>query len=95
MKQFVYIIKIMEWCCYLLYSESAKRSYIGVTNNIDRRLKQHNGVIKGGAKYTRIAKDWYIVREKYFNSRSEAQSFEIFAKKEKGIGNRDKIFCTI
>jgi putative endonuclease len=26
--------------------------YTGLTNNIGRRLRQHNGIIKGGAKYT-------------------------------------------
>lgn len=27
--------------------------YTGSTSNLDRRIKQHNGLIKGGAKYTR------------------------------------------
>ena len=27
-------------------------TYLGITNNFKRRLRQHNGEIKGGAKYT-------------------------------------------
>lgn len=27
--------------------------YCGITNNLEKRLRMHNGEIKGGAKYTR------------------------------------------
>jgi len=44
------------YVCYFLNLCGAKgmcqSTYIGVTNNFDRRLRQHNGQIKGGAKYT-------------------------------------------
>jgi structure-specific endonuclease subunit SLX1 len=36
---------------YLLES-SSKKTYIGATMNVDRRLRQHNKIIKGGARYT-------------------------------------------
>jgi predicted GIY-YIG superfamily endonuclease len=45
-------IKWSEWYCYLLVSSDYKRTYIGATNNPDRRLKQHNGELSGGAKAT-------------------------------------------
>ena len=44
---------------YLLRCE--KFSYVGMTNDIFKRLRQHNGEIKGGAKYTSKRKGWYPV----------------------------------
>jgi predicted GIY-YIG superfamily endonuclease len=45
------------WFNYLINNDKNK-TYIGSTNNINRRIRQHNGEIKGGAKYTRGCK-WY------------------------------------
>ena len=40
------------WVVYLLRCADGTL-YCGITNNIERRLKQHNGIQSGGAKYTR------------------------------------------
>jgi structure-specific endonuclease subunit SLX1 len=37
---------------YLLESSTKKATYVGATINLDRRLRQHNKEIKGGAIYT-------------------------------------------
>lgn len=37
---------------YILKNSVNNRTYLGITNNINRRIRQHNGEIKGGAKYT-------------------------------------------
>jgi len=50
-----------NWYVYYLKSATRKRTYIGVSNDIYRRLKQHNGQIRGGAKYTRSGRPWQIV----------------------------------
>jgi predicted GIY-YIG superfamily endonuclease len=43
------------WYCYLLKNTVEKdknRTYIGYTNNIQRRIRQHNQELVGGARYT-------------------------------------------
>jgi predicted GIY-YIG superfamily endonuclease len=42
--------------CYVLYS--GNRTYVGYTVNPARRVRQHNGLIKGGARATRRATNW-------------------------------------
>jgi predicted GIY-YIG superfamily endonuclease len=44
-EQFNYIV-------YLIINKSNNCTYIGITNNPERRIRQHNGDLKGGAKYT-------------------------------------------
>jgi predicted GIY-YIG superfamily endonuclease len=41
------------WFCYMLERSDGKRTYVGATVNPDRRLRQHNGEISGGARATR------------------------------------------
>ena len=40
----------MDWSCYII--ENKGYTYVGVSNNVEKRLRAHNGEIKGGAKYT-------------------------------------------
>lgn len=44
--------------CYIIYSPSKNRTYVGYTVEPTRRIRQHNGIIKGGAKATSVASDW-------------------------------------
>lgn len=47
---------------YLVYciraSLASQRTYVGCTNNWKRRIRQHRGVIKGGARFTRGTSTW-------------------------------------
>jgi len=42
----------------MLCSEINGYTYIGCTINFNRRIKQHNGIISGGAKRTRKHRPW-------------------------------------
>lgn len=42
----------MSFACYCLASETGK-TYVGFSTNLDRRLRQHNGELVGGAKATK------------------------------------------
>ncbi|MCD7454830.1 hypothetical protein HAX54_026201 [Datura stramonium] len=66
------------WCVYLILSTNPPiKTYVGVTTNFSRRLKQHNGELKGGAKASRSGRPWIcacLIRG--FKGRSEACAFE-------------------
>lgn len=38
--------------CYILYNDKNTLTYVGITNNLTRRIRQHNTEIEGGAIYT-------------------------------------------
>ncbi|GIL87829.1 hypothetical protein Vretifemale_15879 [Volvox reticuliferus] len=48
----------VQYYNYILVSESTQRTYNGITTDLDRRLQQHQGLLPGGAKSTRTARDW-------------------------------------
>lgn len=47
----------MSWSCYCLLSNQ-NTTYIGSTVNLDRRLRQHNRELVGGAKATGRGDGW-------------------------------------
>jgi predicted GIY-YIG superfamily endonuclease len=78
------------WVCYLLKSTVCNRTYIGATNNFKKRIRQHNGEIKGGAKYTHSNRPWKPVCIVYgFKDNSHALCFE-WRVKRKLVNNKFK-----
>lgn len=54
-----------------------KNTYVGITNDFPHRLKQHNGVIQGGAKATHKYNDWVLAFYiSGFHHKTEVLSFE-------------------
>ena len=89
-------IKKEEWYCYILQSLNNKyknHTYNGKTNNPYRRIKQHNGILVGGAKKTRITRpnEIYCII-KGFDSNVEALQAEWRIKHPDKKKKRPKIY---
>jgi putative endonuclease len=74
-----------EWLVYVLLAKDRRRTYVGVTVDLDRRLRQHDGDEPGGAKSTRAGRPWKVAKTygPYAN-RSLAQSMEHRVKQASG-----------
>jgi len=75
---------------YLVYIlKSENYSYIGMTNDFFRRWKQHNRILKGGAKYTSKREYWTpVCIIDGFKTKCEAMQCEWKLKRVKGVKNR-------
>jgi putative endonuclease len=84
---FVYIVKCSDGSFYT-----------GISNNLEHRLRQHNGEIVGGAFYTRNKRPVKLIYTEEYGTHLEAARREVEIKKmtraekviivEKGIGNK-------
>ena len=70
----------MGWYVYLLRC-SDDTLYTGITTDLVRRLRQHNGELAGGAKYTRAKRPVELVWSDHCANRSEASRLESWLKK--------------
>ena len=77
----------MKHYIYLILSTVKNKtiSYVGYTNNTEKRLKLHNS--GKGAKFTRGRK-WKIIYFKYFKSKSKAMKEEYKLKKDRNLRNK-------
>jgi len=65
----------VTWTVYLL--SSRRRTYVGITTDLARRLEQHNGKRRGGARSTRVGRPWRIAAQwGPFARRSDALRLE-------------------
>jgi len=81
----------MSYCIYLLVNTHSNRTYLGITNNSEKRIRQHNCEIKGGAKYTRAFKgdgEWQYHFKHEGLTKHQALSIERTAKnlRRRGTG---------
>ena len=77
----------MTYFLYMLLDTSNKISYVGYTNNLNKRLELHNN--GKGAKFTRGRK-WKIIYKLKCASKSEAIKSEILLKKNRTLRNKIK-----
>lgn len=61
------------WQVYVLKSIQGKRYYIGCTDNLDRRLSEHN---KGYNIATEKDRPWVVVHSEKFNNKLDAYARE-------------------
>ncbi len=77
---------VQGWFVYVLVAHSGARTYVGVTNDLRRRLDQHNGRIGGGAKSTRAGRPWRLgCTHGPFERQGEALRVEFRLKKVGGL----------
>ena len=70
----------MTWHVYVVVCFD-NSFYCGITTNIERRIKQHNGKLSGGAKYTRSRRPCRLVYKEKAENRSSASKKEYWFKK--------------
>ena len=80
----------MIYCVYLIISKKLNkyRSYVGYTNNINKRIMLHNS--SKGAKFTRGNK-WKLIYVKKYYDKSTAMREEYKLKKNYLLRNKIKI----
>jgi|SRR5690554_2000751 len=71
---------IMDYFVYKLYSSELDKYYVGSTENINNRLKEHLWNHKG---FTSKAKDWQLKYSENFETKMEAVAREQQLKKWK------------
>lgn len=69
-----------DWRIYMVLCADGTL-YTGITTDIERRLAQHNGIKKGGARYTRCRRPVELVWAERCDDRSGASRREYQVKR--------------
>jgi len=70
------------WYVYILYSVSGGRSYVGYTNDVERRLHEHNVSERRG--FTLRYRPWTLIRVEPYDTAALARERERFLKTGRG-----------
>ena len=70
---------------YILYSSKLERFYVGSTNNLERRLREHND---GASKYTAQGMPWNVIWCIRKPNRNAAETLE---RKLKNLSRKRKL----
>ena len=79
----------MKWFVYILFSEKDKRTYVGSTNNLDRRIKEHNS---GNVTATKYRIPFKLLHSEKYESEQEARNREKYYKASSGRRYLKKLF---
>jgi putative endonuclease len=71
----------MKYFLYILYSPKFVKTYVGQTNNLEKRLVLHNSA---KVKSTKPYIPWILIHSESFSSRSEAMKREAWFKSRVG-----------
>jgi len=69
------------WYVYVLKSLVNSRRYTGSTNNLHRRINEHNS---GQTRYTRSTRPFVLIHKEIYNTKLEAIRREKYLKTGKG-----------
>lgn len=82
----------MNYFVYYLKSDSAKKSYVGITADLNRRLSEHNS---GKSSYTKRYMPWKMIYNEFCGSLENARIREKYLKSAVGRKFLKKIFDSI
>jgi len=80
----------MTYFVYIIRSKSLHKYYTGLTNNIERRLKEHNSTLNS-TRTTKNKHDYELIFCQPANTRQEARKLEKFLKSGYGREIREEI----
>ncbi|MGI6314508.1 MAG: GIY-YIG nuclease family protein [Patescibacteria group bacterium] len=80
------------WKVYVLLSIKYQKTYIGSTNNLARRLEEHN---KGKERFTSIYKPWIPIYIEFYPNEKEARDREKELKTSSGRRYLKKVINNI
>ena len=69
--------------------------YTGITNDLERRLMQHNGKMWGGARYTRAKGPVELVYIEKYETRSDASKREYQIKHSLNHAQKEELVASI
>jgi putative endonuclease len=72
----------MEFFTYILFSQKLTKYYTGSTDNIAKRLLEHN---RGKTPFTKTGMPWVLAYYESFPSRSQAFRREKYIKNQKSV----------
>jgi putative endonuclease len=71
----------VEYFVYVLKSETHGTRYVGSSDNVEKRLLEHNN---GKCRYTSGRSPWKLIYKESFTTRAEAMKREKFLKSGQG-----------